>query len=221
MSNTNRLVIPAGEKHNEIIVVNSRFIGSIAPAFSVEDARQFIAKIRAQHPAASHHVPAFIIGHGASIIEHCSDDGEPAGTAGRPALAVLKGSGLGDVVVVVSRYFGGTKLGTGGLVRAYTDTVKAVLVGLPLAEKISTHTVSMELPYPLYERIRLLIPEFSGHILQEDFGAKVTLTVQFPTFSLDPFQVALREISQGTLQAEIIGTNPDTIFPLKPVKPKI
>ncbi len=221
MSKTKRLVIPAGEKHNEIIVVNSRFIGSIAPVFSVEEARQFIAKVRAEHPAASHHVPAFIIGHGSSIIEHSSDDGEPAGTAGRPALAVLKGSGLGDVVVVVTRYFGGTKLGTGGLVRAYTEAVKAVLEDLPLAEKISTHTVRMELPYSLYERIRLLILEYSGHILDEDFAAKVTLKAQFPAESLDTFQAALREISQGPLRAEIIGSDPDTIFPLKLKKPTV
>lgn len=221
MSKTKRLVIPAGEKHNEIIVVNSRFIGSIAPVFSVEEARLFIAKIRAVHPTASHHVPAFIIGHGSSIIEHCSDDGEPAGTAGRPALAVLKGSGLGDVVVVISRYFGGTKLGTGGLVRAYTDAVKAVLEDLPLAEKVSTHIVSMELPYSLYERIRLLIAEYSGHILEEDFAAKVTLNAQFPTDFLDAFQAALLEISQGTLQAKIISTNPETIFPFKQEKPTV
>jgi len=216
MSKTKRLVIPAGEKHTEIIVVNSRFLGSIAPAFSVEEARQFVAKIRAEHPAATHHVPAFIIGHGASIIEHCSDDGEPSGTAGRPALAVLKGSGLGDVVVVVTRYFGGTKLGTGGLVRAYTDAVKAVLTDLPLAEKISTHTVRLKLPYALYERIRMLVSESSGLILEEDFAAEVTLNAQFPSDSLDAFQSAVREISQGTLQAEIISTNPDTIFPIKP-----
>lgn len=215
MSNPKRSIIPAGEKHIEITVVNSRFIASIAPAFSVEEARTFIARIKNEHPAASHHVPAFIIGHGASTIEHCSDDGEPAGTAGRPALAVLKGSGLGDVVVVVTRYFGGTKLGTGGLVRAYTDAVKAVLEDLPLAEKITTHTVMVVMPYSFFERARILTKEHYGSILDEDFGAEVTLTIQFPAERFEPFQSALREVSQGLLQAEIIETNPDTIFSLK------
>lgn len=215
MSKTIRLIIPAVEKHQEILVVNSRFIASISPAFSVEEARSFIAKIKAEHPGATHHVPAFIIGHGASTLEHCSDDGEPAGTAGRPALAVLKGNGLGDAVVVVTRYFGGTKLGTGGLVRAYTDAVKAVLDDLPLAEKIATHKVMLVMPYSYFERIRLMAAEHHGIILDEDFGAEVTLTIRFPAERFAVFNHALREISQGSLQAEIIETNPDTIFPIR------
>src|SRR5574340_1436809 len=126
MSPSKHSIIPAGERTTEITVVNSRFIADLSPVFSIDEARSFIARIKAKHPAASHHVPAFIIGHGASTTEHCSDDGEPAGTAGRPALAVLKGSGLGDVVVVVTRYFGGTKLGTGGLVRAWRGRLRSV-----------------------------------------------------------------------------------------------
>ena len=208
------MLVPAGQHHTEIVVVNSRFIASIAPANSVEVAREFIGKIRTEHAGANHHVPAFIIGHGASITEHCSDDGEPQGTAGRPALAVLKGSGLGDVVVVVTRYFGGTKLGTGGLVRAYTDAVKAVLDGLPLAEKIAVHTVLLVLTYPYFERVRLLVAAHHGQILDEEFAGDITLTLQFTTERFPAFQEALRELSKGTLQAEIINTNPDAIFPL-------
>ncbi|MHB0988512.1 MAG: YigZ family protein [Bellilinea sp.] len=214
MNKTSRLLVPASEHHTEIVVVNSRFIAAIAPVFSVEEARDFIAKIRAAHPNATHNVPAFIIGHGASVIEHCSDDGEPQGTAGRPALAVLKSSGLGDAAVVVTRYFGGTKLGTGGLVRAYTDAVKSVLVGLPLAEKIPTHTVRLALPYPLFERVRILIAEHGGQILDENFAVDVTLTLQFAAKNLTGFQGALREASKGALQVEIIETHPATIFPV-------
>lgn len=214
MNKTDRLLIPASEHHTEIVVVNSRFITTIAPVFSIEEARDFIAKIRAVHPNATHNVPAFIIGHGVSVIEHCSDDGEPQGTAGRPALAVLKGSGLGDAAVVVTRYFGGTKLGSGGLVRAYTDAVKSVLVGLPLAEKVQTHTVRLVSPYPLYERICILIAEHGGQTLNENFAGDVTLTLQFAAKNLSGFQNALREISKGTLQAEITDTNPAAIFPV-------
>jgi len=213
MKNTRNLV-PDGEYHSEIVVVNSRFVASIAPVFSVETAREFIAKIRALHPEANHHVPAFIIGHGASVTEHCSDDGEPQGTAGRPALAVLKGSGLGDVVVVVTRYFGGTKLGTGGLVRAYTDAVKAVLSELPLAEKIAVHTALLVLPYPYYERARQLVAAHGGRILDEDFAGDITLTLRFTTEAYPAFQQALRELSSGTLQAEIVETDPAAIFPI-------
>ena len=208
-----RYPIPAQEARAEITVINSRFIASAAPAFSVEEAREFIARIRAEFPDASHNVPAFLIGYGASVTAHCTDDGEPAGTAGRPALAVLQGSGLGDVVVVVTRYFGGTKLGTGGLVHAYGEAVKALLAVLPRAEKIPTHTVMLACDYSYFERVRLLVQEHHGQILDEEFGADVTLTARFAVWSVEPFQNALRELSRGTLQAEIIETNPETIMP--------
>src|SRR5574338_514770 len=99
-----RYPIPAHEARAEIMVVNSRFIASAAPAFSVEQARAFIAQVKAEFGDASHNIPAFLIGYGASVTAHCTDDGEPSGTAGRPALAVLQGSGLGDVVMVAIEY---------------------------------------------------------------------------------------------------------------------
>jgi uncharacterized YigZ family protein len=209
-----RYPIPEREARAEITVVNSRFIATAAPAFSVEAARAFIARIRAEFPDASHNVPAFLIGYGASVTAHCTDDGEPAGTAGRPALTVLQGSGLGDVVVVVTRYFGGTKLGTGGLVHAYTEAVQAVLAVLPRAEKVPTHTVMLACEYALFDRVRLLVQEHHGVLLDQDFAADVTLTARFATWHLDAFQAALRELSRGALQAEIIETDPETIMPL-------
>ncbi len=209
-----RYPIPAAEARAEIMVVNSRFIAAAAPAFSVEEARAFIARIRAEFPDASHHVPAFLIGYGASVTAHCTDAGEPSGTAGRPALAVLQGSGLGDVVVVVTRYFGGTKLGTGGLVHAYGEAVKAVLDVLPRAEKIPTHTVMLACEYSYFDRIRLLIQTHQGQVLDEDFGADVTITARFAAWQLEPFQNALSELTRGSLHAEIIESNPETIMPL-------
>ena len=110
--------------------MNSRFIATISPADDVEAARAFIHRVRQEFPDASHHVPAFVIGGGNTCTEFCSDDGEPSGTSGRPLLAVLKGSGLGNVAVVVSRYFGGTLLGTGGLVKAYSEAGKAVVAAV-------------------------------------------------------------------------------------------
>lgn len=196
------------------MVINSRFIAAAAPVFSVEEARAFIARIRAEFPDASHHVPAFLIGYGASVTAHCTDDGEPQGTAGRPALAVLQGSGLGDVVVVVTRYFGGTKLGTGGLVHAYGEAVKAVLGVLPRAEKIPTHTVMLACEYSYFDRIRLLVQANHGQVLDEDFGADVTVTARFAAWHLEPFQSALSELSRGSLHAEIIESNLETIMPL-------
>ncbi len=208
-----RYLIPAQEARAEITVVNSRFIASAAPAFNVDEARAFIQRIRAEFPDASHHVPCFLVGHGASVTAHCSDAGEPSGTAGRPALAVLQGSGLGDVVVV-TRYFGGTKLGTGGLVRAYSDAVRAVLAVLPRAVKIPTATLMAALPYSYFEPVRLLIASHRGELLDQDFGADVTLSVRFRMEDAAGFQEALRELTRGTVQAEVVETQPDTIFPV-------
>jgi uncharacterized YigZ family protein len=198
--------IPAREARVEIEVENSRFIATLAPAFSVEEARQFIQKVKAEFSDASHNVPAFVIGHGSSITAHCHDDGEPSGTAGRPALAVLQGSGLGDAVVVVTRYFGGIKLGTGGLVRAYGDAVRAILEAAPRAVRMPVDVVMLELPYSLFERVRLLVGEQRGEIAAQDFGADVTLTVEFPQGYLEPFQTALRDMTHGSLQVELIET---------------
>ena len=206
-------VIPAREARAEIRVVNSRFIATAAPVFTVDEARAFIARVRSEFADATHNVPAYIVGHGASVVAHCSDDGEPAGTAGRPALAVLRGSGLGDVAVVVTRYFGGTKLGTGGLVRAYGDAVRAVLAVLPRAAKVPTHTVAIVTPYHLFERLRLLVAAH-GKILHEDFAAEVTVTARLPVDRFSAFAAALQEMSSGTLQAEVVETNEATIMPV-------
>jgi uncharacterized YigZ family protein len=180
----------------------------------VDEAKALIARVKSEFSDATHNVPAYVIGHGNSIIAHCHDDGEPSGTAGRPALAVLRGSGLGDVAVVVTRYFGGTKLGTGGLVRAYGDAVRSVLAGLPRALKVATHTVVMAVPYPYFERAQRLVAAHAGQVIGQDFSTEVTLTARFAVERLAAFQGALRQMSNGALRADIIETNPVTIIPI-------
>lgn len=203
----NQHLAPQEKTRAEIRVLNSRFIASLAPAFTIEEAREFIQQIRAEFSDASHNVPAFVIGHGESITTHCSDAGEPSGTAGRPMLAVLQGSGLGDVVVVVTRYFGGTKLGTGGLVRAYSDAVRAVLEITPRAIKTPADTVMVAIPYNLLERVRRLQTQHHGELLDETFEADITLTMRFTPDDLPGFQSGLSELSNGTIQAEVIERN--------------
>jgi uncharacterized YigZ family protein len=201
-----RYPVPAEEIQRELVVVNSRFIASLAPVFSVEEAKNFIIRIRREFPEATHHVPAYLIGAGDSVLAHCSDDGEPSGTAGRPALAVLRGSGLGDAAVVVTRYFGGTKLGTGGLVRAYGDAVRLVVEAVPRAERIATYTILLALPYRLLERVRLATNAHHGKILEETFAGDVTLTILIAIAEFEAFQGTLRELSAGSMQAEVIET---------------
>lgn len=212
---TNRYPIPAAETRAEIIVKNSRFIATLAPVFSVDEAKAFISRIKEEFSDATHNVPAYQIGYGAVVTAHCNDDGEPSGTAGRPMLAVLQGSGLGDVAVVVTRYYGGTKLGTGGLVRAYGDAAKAVLAETPRAERVTTHIVMVSYPYTYVERMRLLVEKHNGRILDEAFAAEVTLSAQFTNADVLPFQEELQELSHGSLTAEVVETNDNTIMPLK------
>ena len=211
---TTRRLIPAAEARVETRAGNSCFIATIGPVFSVEEARGFITRVKAEFPDATHNVPAYVIGHGQSTTAHCHDDGEPSGTAGRPMLAVLQGSGLGDVAVVVTRYFGGTKLGTGGLVRAYGDAVREVLIALPRAEKVATVTVMAEVPYTLLERARQVVESHGGVILEEVFAAGITLTARFRAEHYEAFAGALRELSHGMVEAFVAETNEATIMPL-------
>lgn len=208
-------LVPAARSRAETRVANSRFIATLAPVFSVEEARAFIAEIRAEFHDATHNVPAFIIGHGASVITHSSDDGEPSGTAGRPVLAVLQGSGLGDVAVVVTRYFGGTKLGTGGLVRAYSEAVRAVLEVTPRARKVATQTAELVCPYNLYERVLQLAEQHNGVQQSQEFTDRVRLVFEFPTPDFPAFQRALEELTQGQIRAAVIASNPNAVLPLR------
>lgn len=203
--------LPLNEIRREHVVVNSRFIATLAPAFSVEEAREFIARIKKEFADASHNVPAYIIGGGNTVTEYFSDDGEPSGTAGKPALAVLSGSGLGDVAVVVTRYFGGTLLGTGGLVKAYTESAQMVVNAVGRGRRVSVHVAMAAIPYNLLERVRLLVPRQQGEILDEEFAEDITMTMQFPVDSFETFQSELRELSAGKLKAEVIDSK-EAIF---------
>jgi uncharacterized YigZ family protein len=205
--------IPLHEIRREHTVLNSRFIATLAPVFSIDEARAFITRIRKEFADASHNVPAYIIGGGNTVIEYFSDDGEPSGTAGKPALTVLRGSGLGDVAVVVTRYFGGTLLGTGGLVKAYTESTQMVIHAVERGRRVPVHVGMVALPYNLLERVRLLVARQNGEILDEEFAGDVTMTLQFPVDSFEGFQNELRDISAGKLPVEVIESK-ETIVPL-------
>ena len=207
-------LIPLEPVQTEILVVNSRFITNLEYAGSVEEARAHLARVRGHHPTATHNVSAFIIGHGNSIITHCSDDGEPSGTAGRPALAVLQGSRLGNVSVVVTRYFGGTLLGTGGLVRAYGDAVREVLKGVKFAALLPTTTLMFITPYRLYDQVLRLIEAHNGQVLDTAFLEEITVTVRFKDEEVEAFSGQLSNLSAGQVMPIMVEQNPETVFPL-------
>lgn len=196
--------IPLYEIRRELVAVNSRFIATLAPVLSIDEARGFIARIKKEFADASHNVPAYIVGGGNTVTEYFSDDGEPSGTAGKPALAVLRGSGLGDVAVVVTRYFGGTLLGSGGLVRAYTESTQMVVNAVGRGRRVPVHVAMVAIPYNLLERVRLLVRRQNGKVLEEDFAADITMTLQFPVEGFETFQSELRELSAGKLKAEVV-----------------
>jgi uncharacterized YigZ family protein len=192
-------VIPAEPHRTELIVVNSRFITSIAFTPTVEEAKAFLASVRAEMPDATHHVYAFRVGHGNSVIEGMSDDGEPSGTAGPPVLAVLRGSEIGDITIVITRYFGGTKLGTGGLVRAYGDSARTGLDSLPVTRKIEKQVLALDLPYSFYQPVKRLIEQHEGSIDEEDFAGEVTVWASFPVDCIEAFSAAVVDITHGTV----------------------
>lgn len=204
-------LIPLTEIRREKMVVNSRFIATLAPAFSIDEARAFLKRIRAEFADASHNVPVYIIGGGNTVTEYFSDDGEPSGTSGKPALTVLRGSGLGDAVLVVTRYFGGTLLGTGGLVKAYTEAAQSVVNAVERGQRVPVHVAMAAISYNLLERVRLLVAKNNGKVLGEDYAGDITLTLQFPVESYEAFQLALRELSAGKIQAEVIETKEEIV----------
>jgi uncharacterized YigZ family protein len=204
-----RYPIPAQTTRIEIRVVNSRFIATIGEARDAAAARAFVERVREEFADATHNVYAFRAGYGASVTEGMSDDGEPPGTAGRPALAVLRGADLGDVALVITRYFGGTKLGTGGLVRAYTQAAQEALAALPRAERVSRRRGSLSVPYSFYERTRNLLAEHGGELADEQFAAEVTLTFSLPEDAAAPLEAALAALSSGGLRIEWQADNAD------------
>jgi uncharacterized YigZ family protein len=192
-------LIPAQTHRTTLGVSNSRFITTIGRVDTVDEAKAFLSSVRAEMPDANHHVYAYRVGYGNSVIEGMSDDGEPSGTSGPPVLAVLRGSGIGDIIVVVTRYFGGTKLGTGGLVRAYGDSARAGLESLPTERKIEKAVLGVEMPYHFYQPVKRLIEQHNGEIDDETFAGDVSLLVSFPVDDIPAFSADLIELTNGTV----------------------
>lgn len=199
-----RYPIPANRARVEETILRSRFIATAAPTTTTGEARDFIAEIRAEFPDATHNCYAYVVGPpGATGQIGMSDDGEPSGTAGRPMLAVLLGSGVGDIAVVVTRYFGGMKLGTGGLVRAYSGAVKAVLAVLPVTEKVLLRTVLASGPYRWVTPVARLLPAFAARIADQQFGADVTWQIAVPEEHATALAKALVELSHGEIEVVV------------------
>lgn len=192
--------IPASTFRCEIEIMKSRFIATAGRVTCAQDTKAFLTCVRKELPRANHYVYAFRIGYGKSVIEGMSDDGEPAGTAGPPVLAVVRGSIVGDLMIVVARCFGGTKLGTGGLVRAYTLSAQEVIAGLSIMSKIDKKLLSMEVSYSFYEHAKRIIAAHFGEIEDESFAENITLIVSLIEPQVEIFVNTIRDATSGRIQ---------------------
>ena len=194
--------VPAGESQIELIEKKSRFLGFIYPVESPEECAEYLRRFKKKYWDATHVVYAYTLEDGSMRF---SDDGEPQGTAGMPTLEVLKKEEVFDVMCVITRYFGGTLLGAGGLVRAYSHTCKLALDAAGQAMMMPYAQVLVDCPYNLLEQVRRLLPNFEADEVEADFGASVTLTLALPMEQLEAFNAKLVDFTNGKLSAEFVG----------------
>lgn len=193
-----RYLIPTGFHRVEDSIKKSRFITSMAHTPDVESARDFVARIKAEFPDATHNCWAYNAGPpGDTAMVGLSDDGEPSGTAGKPMLNTLLHADVGEISVVVTRYFGGTKLGTGGLVRAYSGMVNLGLESLPTKEMVETTTISATIPYPAITLFKRMLPDFEAEVVEEHFTDAAGFTLCLPTEHVSGFTASLTELTGG------------------------
>jgi len=180
----------------------SVFIGEALPVSSEAEALEFLASVKKKYPDARHHVYAYVLRD--NSIMRFSDDSEPQGTAGMPVLDVIRKRGCTDVIIVVTRYFGGTLLGTGGLVRAYTAAAVGALESAEIIRYDIYSTVSIEIGYPDYSRITTALSERGFRVEDTDFSEKVTVLGTLPKTELEALVASLTEITSGRAGIEIL-----------------
>lgn len=209
-----RYLIPAAPHRVEQEIQRSRFITSVGYTPTAEAARDFLADVRAEFPDATHNCWAYLVGPpGSTGTVGMSDDGEPHGTAGRPMLTVLLHGGVGDITAVVTRYYGGTKLGTGGLVRAYTGCVQQALETLPTHEHRIRARLELGLDYAAITPFQRLLPDFEGEVVAANYGERVTFEVEVPLDAVPAFRAALLDCTGGQAEIAELSVPNDTSLP--------
>ena len=193
-----RYAIPSRIYRVEELIQRSRFITTAAHAPDANAANAFVDSVRELFPDATHHCWAFVAGPpGSTAHIGMSDDGEPHGTAGRPMLTILLHSGVGEIVTVCTRYFGGVKLGTGGLSRAYAGGVKLLLQTLPTELKIKRVHVSVRVAYPHVESLQRLLDDLEVIVEHEDYGEEVRYQIAVPSMTLETLREQLAQLTSG------------------------
>lgn len=193
---------PAGPGESELTEKRSRFLGHVRPAATEAEARDFIAAMKKQYHDARHNCWCYRI-HGGP--QRYSDDGEPQGSAGLPMLELLQRQGVEDAVCVVTRYFGGVLLGTGGLLRAYTQSARDALAAAGTERMGRFVRLALDCPYPLLERLKLELAAAGGSVESLDYAQQVSLTLLLPVESSEDFCRRVRELGGGSLEPRVLG----------------
>ena len=186
----------------ELVIKHSRFIAEVFPVENQAAARELLKEQKQKYFDSTHVVHAFVIGKNAEILG-MSDDGEPSGTAGRPVLDVLKGSGCTNIILTVTRYFGGTLLGTGGLVKAYSDSAKAVLEIAKFEPIIEKSNFKFTLNYDMYEKVKYHFNHYHIDSLQEDFTEKITISGVIIADEFNNFKKEIEDLSNARILVEL------------------
>lgn len=196
--------VPEAAAEAELVIKNSRFIAALAPADSAAAVASHLQQCQQHWPGANHYCTAAIYADPADSRTYAmSDAGEPSGTAGRPMFNVLLNSGLGEVSVVVVRYFGGIKLGTGGLQRAYSQAVAEVLRDLPVREKILRKAAAIHYDYPDQNAVQHLLERYGTEITKQDFSERVVLQLAVVTDSATQLARDIKNATQGRVTLTI------------------
>lgn len=197
------MLVPDGSGLHEIIIKKSRFISEITPVTNPEVARAVLKAKKAEHPDAAHVVHAFICGDQRQFMG-MSDDGEPSGTSGKPVLEILKGRGITNLIITVVRYFGGTRLGTGGLVRAYSEAAAGVLDKLKTSELVHYRSFELKADYQYFNQIKSLLEELNTADLEENFGTGIRVKGNVPEVSAEELKSRCIDLTNGTAEFELI-----------------
>lgn len=198
MADAARYPVPGARTRTEQTIDRSRFVCTVERVSTVEEAQAFIREMNAEFADATHNCWAYVVGApGSTSRIGMSDAGEPHGTAGRPMLTVLLHAGVGDVAAVVTRYYGGIKLGTGGLVKAYGGAVQHALDAMPRAERVEYVEMRVTVPYASIATVRRLLPSYEAELTREDYDADVTFTVRLPDSRAESLRTALLDATGG------------------------
>lgn len=190
------------KSYYELVVKNSRFIAEVFPVCSQEEARNKLREVKDAYKDATHVVHAFIVGLQGEVCG-MSDDGEPSGTAGRPVLDVLKGSGITNILLTVTRYFGGTLLGTGGLVHAYGDSAKKVLAVCKSEPYVEKKSVFFVAEYSLYEAIKRHYANYNLSNIKESYADSVEVNASIWASEVEQFCNEIKNLSKGKVEVKI------------------